>query len=72
MSNNSGGNRPPKTESGHFTSIRVLSYGFLFSLAMLGLCSFYSPQNMHWWGYVAVALGSYLIGNAKSTVDPSS
>lgn len=62
--------RPPKAESGNFTATRVLSYGFLFALAMLGISSVFSPDKMQYWGYIVSVLGGYLIGNAKTNVDP--
>ena len=70
MSDNSGGNRPPRVESGHFTVTRVLCYGFLFSLGMLGISSVFAPQNMQYWGYLVAVLAGYLAGNAKSILDP--
>jgi len=70
LSSNSEGNRPPKAESGHFTTMRVLCYGFLFSLFMLGISSIFKPEHMQYWGYLVAVLAGYLAGNAKSTVDP--
>ncbi len=60
--------KPPKRETGFFNEIRFLGFGFLFSLAMLALITFFKPDYVSYWSYIVAVLGGYLAGNAKATV----
>lgn len=64
------GNRPPKSETGHFTATKVLCYGFLFSIGMVAVSSEFMKENVQYWGYLASVLAGYIAGNTKSTVSP--
>lgn len=59
---------PPKEETGYFTGMKVLSYGFLFSLGMVGVSMVFMPQNMQYWGYLASILAGYIAGSTKAIV----
>jgi len=65
---NPSNSKPPKEESGNFTTTRVLSYGFLFSLGMVGVSSALMPENMQYWGYLSSVLAGYLAGRTTSVV----
>lgn len=65
------GAKPPKKESSTLLPIKISCGVLAFSVGMLGLSSFFKPENMATWLQLSLAFGGYLFGYLTSKTTSS-
>lgn len=71
VTNMSDDAKPPRKEHSTLLPIKISCGVLMFSVGMLGLSSFFKPENMSIWLQLSLAFGGYLFGYLTSKAGSS-